>query len=85
MKETEKMFNVIHDNRKKVYDQKIEAEEEARKKEKKETRKNNIKRIFIGFILTTLIVSLAYLFNEKEIRNCMEDGYSENFCRFAGE
>ena len=40
----------------------------------------------LGLVIIVLaIIALGIAHNEYEIKNCMADGYSENFCRYAGE
>ena len=79
MKETKEMMEIIHNNRKKVYEENIKANT------KKESHKKNIKAIVIAFITLTLLGIGLYAFNENQVKGCIENGHSENFCRFAGE
>lgn len=79
MKETKEMLEIIHNNRNKVYQENVKANI------KKEKKQRNIKAIIICIAALTLLGILAYNFNEKQVKNCMEDGYSETFCRYAGE
>ena len=79
MSETNKMFDIIHENRKKVYSEKI------KKDKKKEVHKKSIRGVAIGLIAITIIITLIYAFNEREVGRCIEAGHSEEFCRYAGE
>ena len=79
MKETDKMLEIIHENCRK---QKVaKFEREVAKKE------NHKKRILITVLVVAFIAVLVMFdkYNESQIKNCMEAGHSENFCRYAGE
>ena len=43
-----------------------------------------MKKIIIALLIIS-VLTLLHNFNENEIKNCMEAGFSENFCRYAGE
>lgn len=77
MSETKKMLEIIHQNRNKVYKENL-------KKEKKENKKS-IALIVMALIGIVLILTLSYRYNERQVKNCMETGKSETFCRYAGE
>ena len=81
MNETEKMLEIIHNNRNKLYKENKEKEEKRINKEKKQRRKELIILAVIGF---ALLIAL-HVYTERQVKGCMEDGYSENFCRYAGE
>ncbi len=81
MSETDKMLKIINENCKK----KQAARERARiKKEEKEKRVSRMEITFLVIALIGLIVAFG-ISNEKRVKKCMEDGHSENFCRYAGE
>ena len=41
------------------------------------------KMILILILLAVIILGNKY--NERQIKNCIEAGHSENYCRYAGE
>lgn len=43
------------------------------------------KEMIILALLGIAILTALHVYREKEIKNCMADGFSENFCRYAGE
>lgn len=80
MNETKKMMEIIHQNCKK--------EQGKRAISKMENKKNLKIRAFeiVCLIVAILTIAVCYCrYNEKQIKNCMELGGSENFCRYAGE
>ena len=72
MKESKEMLEIIHKNHKK---------EQKRRKEKKQRRIEIILLSLLGIAILTAL----HIYTEKQVKNCMADGYSENFCRYAGE
>ena len=81
MNETNKMFNIIHQNCKEKQMQRKVAEIEKEKNSKKREYKN----IAILVVLTLAVITLFFVHQEREIKNCMDQGGSEAFCRYAGE
>lgn len=81
MKETNKMLEIIHTNRKRVYEAKLEQQN----KEKKEDKKFKIILFVTCFTAMLLILVAMSCYNERQVANCMESGKSESFCRYAGE
>lgn len=81
MNETKKMLEIIHTNRQKVYEAKLEKQV----KEKKEDRK--FKTILCVTCFTAILLILVGIshYNNKQIAKCMESGKSETFCTYAGE
>lgn len=77
MSESEKMLQIIHENRKRVYKNNL-------KHEKKEN-KRNILIIAIALITAAAVIYLGVRYNERQVSSCMEAGGSENYCRYAGE
>lgn len=41
--------------------------------------------IVIIALIGLILIILGIVHNEVEIRNCIESGQSEKFCRYAGE
>ena len=81
MKETEKMLDIIHKNRNKIYNERQAKEE----KEKKEDKRFKV-ILTIGCLVAMLLVGVvACKYTERQVKNCMESGKSETFCRYAGE
>ena len=74
MSETKKMMEIIHKNRNRVYKENLKKE-----------NKKNIAVIVMALIGIALIITFSYKYNERQVKNCMETGKSENFCRYAGE
>ena len=75
MNESEKMLEIIHKNHKM-------KQLENRKVEQKQKRN---KFLVFGIIAAIVILVAGFMYNEKQISNCMNDGFSESFCRYAGE
>lgn len=81
MNETKKMMDIIHQNcKKKQLERKL-----SKMENEKNLKKREYKSIAILLILAIAVITLGILYNEKQIKNCMELGGSENFCRYAGE
>ena len=81
MNESKKMLEIIHTNRNKVYEENTKKEEIKTKKEKRTRR---IELLVLGILLITTMLIYG-IYSHKHIKSCMEDGYSETFCRYAGE
>lgn len=81
MKETEKMLEIIHKHRNEVYQQNKAKEEQEKKLDKK------FKVILtISCLVAIMLVGIvACKYTERQVKNCMESGKSETFCRYAGE
>ena len=81
MNETNKMMNIIHDNCKKEKAIRQIQKEIKNKKEKQAKRKEMI------CLLVAMVVVLVLLgiYTNKQVKDCMDDGYSETFCKYAGE
>lgn len=41
-----------------------------------------MKKLLIAMLI---IMTLAYIYNEKQIDNCIKEGGDEVFCRYGGE
>ena len=81
MNETKKMMDIIHQNcKKKQLERKLSKMENEKNLKKRE-------RKYIALFIIALIgfIAVFTLYNEKQVKNCMELGGSENFCRYAGE
>lgn len=87
-KEEEKVLNKIHEQNKKAY-MNLQMEKQLQEIVQKENqRKENRKNIFLKVVLAVAviaIITLGYMYNEKEVSRCMEAGNNETFCRYAGE
>lgn len=81
MNETKKMFEAIHQNRNKIYNERIAKEE----KEKKEDKKFKVFLTIGCLIAITLVVLAIGKYNEEQVKGCIEKGGNETFCRYAGE
>ena len=81
MKETERMMNIIHANCKRKQLAKMENEKNIQKREKKQRR---IELIGLAIILITTLVIIG-IFTNKQVKGCMEQGGTYEFCRYAGE
>lgn len=86
--ETQKIMNGIHNNWLKKR-QEIEAKEKQqevarKKKEEKEKRQERFWLISLVFAMIVILV-LYGIWNNKQVKDCMEKGHSETFCRYAGE
>ena len=81
MNESEKMLEIIHKNCKKEQE-KMRLKKEVNEKKKKRFFK--LKAILLIILFIAIVVSFIS-YNEKEVKNCMDSGNSENFCRYAGE
>ena len=82
------LMNAIHENYENLrmnrnMDKQL-REIKKREKEKKEKRTILFTKIALVVALI-IVVFLGVKYNEKEIKNCMEAGYNEEFCRYAGE
>lgn len=86
--EEKKIFKAIHDqHRDRMLMDKGREYLKQKKRErelKKEKRDTIIGYVALGLILIGLITVLS-LYTEKSVQKCMSEGYSENFCRYAGE
>ena len=81
MNEDEKMLEIIHENCKKEQN-KREVRESIKQKKEKNRRRIELICLVVAFIV---ILILGCMYNERQVKNCMEQGGSENFCRYAGE
>lgn len=81
MNESEKMLDIIHENCKKEQNKR---EIKEAKKEKKEKRNRRIELICLAVAFVVILI-LGCMYKERQVKNCMEQGGSENFCRYAGE
>lgn len=81
MNETKKMLEIIHTNRQRVYEAKLEKQV----KEKKEDKRFKVLLCVTCFTAMLLILVAMSRYNERQIANCMESGKSETFCTYAGE
>ncbi len=84
----EKLMNAIHNNCKIA---KLERENKQKmlkfaKKEnqRKEKRTNFVIKLALAVILLG-IVFIGVSYNEKQVKDCIDSGRSEMFCRLAGE
>ena len=83
-KETEKMFEILTENKerqhtKKIIEQQIESDRKIKKHQ-------NIRTVILfGLMILVGIVTLFLMLqeNEKFVKNCVESGLSENVCRKA--
>lgn len=81
MNESKKMLEIIHNNCKQEREIRQVKEELKNKKEKR------ARRIELTIIVVALIGLLTVygLYKDKQVKDCMSGGYSETFCRYAGE
>lgn len=86
--ETQKIMNAIHNNwlKKKQENEVKERKQEAarKKKEQKEKRQDRVWLISLVFIMAVMLI-LFGIWEDKHVKDCMEKGHSETFCRYAGE
>ena len=81
MKETERMMNIIHTNCKRKQLANMEKEENCKKREKKQQRRTLV-ILAILFVATLVILGI---YTNKQVKGCMDQGNSYEFCRYAGE
>lgn len=76
MKDEEKLLNAIHENHKRAYERTIAKQE-------KENKKKHRKEKLISIILVIIFIALTILnwkITDKAVIECVEDGYTENYC-----
>lgn len=91
-KEEQKVLNKIHEQNKREYMniQMSRQLEEIAKKESQfsklesQRKKTILLKVLLGIAIITIIF-LGFKYNEKQVSNCMKEGNSETFCRYAGE
>lgn len=76
MTETKKMLEIIHTNRKKVY----EAKKEQELKEMKADKKFKVILCVTGIMLMLVIGVLFTQYSNRQIESCVKGGHSENWC-----
>ena len=75
MNESKKMLEIIHENHRK----------QRMINKKVEQKKKRNKFLVLGIVAAVVVIALGFMYNERQVKNCMESGLSENFCRYAGE
>lgn len=79
----EKFDEVLAKRRQEVRQQRNRTLEMQRKRMKREKRKDTILSILIGgfiMIVTCLLINEYGKSFNKDIKNCMNNGYSKNYC-----
>ena len=86
--ETQKIMNAIHNNwlKKRQEKETIERKQAAARKkiEQKEKRQEKVWLLSLVFIMIVTLI-LFGIWENKNVKDCMKEGYSETFCRYAGE
>lgn len=87
-KDEEKLMNAIHENHKDaLMDYQINSQLKAIARKESERKEKRTKRLMaIVLVIATIgIIFLGAKYNEKQVKNCMEAGHDETFCRYDGE
>ena len=81
MKETEKMLEIIHNNRKQKYEENLKKEESFKKQNK---RTNLFIKVVLAMVVVTVLVAYTKYANDQ-VNNCVEAGNSKEYCIYAHE
>ena len=76
MNESKKMLEIIHANRKRVY----EAKKVQDLKEKKADRQFKVILCVTGIMLMIVLGALFTQYSNSQIESCVKGGHNENWC-----